>query len=161
MEGWLDRTEASLTLRKHQSAGYLSNHMGRLFANRLAERLQPIGLAVAQFGVLIELWEKDAVTQKQLVERLDVEQATVGNTLNRMERDGLIVRKPHPQDGRSQIICITAKARELEAEATRIARSVNAEALADLTSEERETLLDLMRRAVETQRANRKPPAGK
>lgn len=154
-------TEIPLTLRKQHSAGYLSNHMGRLFAIRLAERLQPIGLAMAQFGVLIELWERDAVTQKQLVERLDVEQATVGNTLNRMERDGLIVRRPHPQDGRSQIICITAKARELEAEATRIARSVNAEALADLTSDEKETLLDLMRRVVATQRANRKPSAEK
>jgi DNA-binding MarR family transcriptional regulator len=145
-----------LALRRRQSAGYLANHMARLFAIQLAKRLQRLGLAPAQFAVLLVLWENDALTQKELVELLDLEQATVVNTLNRMERDGLIVRKRHPRDGRSQIICITPKARGLEAPATRLAIVVNAQALAGLTDAARETLLDLMRRVVEKQRAGRK-----
>lgn len=132
--------------------------MARLFAIELAQRLQPLGLATAQFAVLLELWDSDFATQKELVERLDLEQATVGNTLNRMERDGLILRKPHPQDGRSQIICLTAKARRLEVEATQHARSVNSEALATLTDAEREQLMELMRKVLERQRAGRKKP---
>ena len=135
--------------------------MARLFAIRLAERLGPLGLATAQFAVLMELWENDAPTQKQLVERLDIEQATVGNTLNRMERDGLIVRRPHPQDGRAQVICLTPKARGFEAAATRNAAAVNAEALADLTNDERASLLDLMRRVVARQRGVRKSSPAK
>lgn len=144
-----------MVLRTQESAGYLANHMARLFAIRLAERLQPLGLATAQFAVLLVLWERDAITQKELVGRLDIEQATVGNTLNRMERDGLIRRKPHPQDGRSQVIDMTAKARALEGEATRCAAAINAEALADLSVSEKAALLALMRKVVERQRANR------
>lgn len=150
-----------MVLRRQHSAGFLANHMARLFAIRLGGRLAPLGLATAQFAVLMELWENDAATQKQLVERLDIEQATVGNTLNRMERDGLIVRKPHPQDGRAQVICLTPKARGLETIATRNAAAVNAEALADLSAEERAMLLDLMRRVVERQRAARKSSSAK
>jgi DNA-binding MarR family transcriptional regulator len=130
--------------------------MARLFASSLSQRLRPLGLATAQFAVLMELWENDGLTQKELVERLDIEQATVANTLNRMERDGLIVRKPNPQDGRSQIVCLTSTARGLEADATRHAAAVNTQALADLTGAEQEAFLDLMRKVVERQRADRK-----
>jgi DNA-binding MarR family transcriptional regulator len=129
--------------------------MARLFAVLLAERLRPLGLATAQFAILLELWEHDALTQKELVERLDIEQATVGNTLNRMERDRLIQRKPHPSDGRSQMICLTAKARELEMQATKQAMDVNAVALSSLSPAERKALLDLMRKVVENLRAGR------
>lgn len=146
-----------MALRKADSAGYLANHMARLFAIALSERLQPLGLATAQFAVLLELWDRDAVTQKDLVERLDIEQATVGNTLQRMQRDGLIVRKPHPSDGRSQIVCLTPKARALEKPATRHAMEVNSLALEALTEHERGELLALMRKVVETQRTQRRP----
>ena len=46
-----------------------------------------------QFAVLLELWAGDGLTQKELVERLDVEQATMANTLARMVRDGLVERR--------------------------------------------------------------------
>jgi DNA-binding MarR family transcriptional regulator len=127
--------------------------MARLFANALADKLRPLGLAPAQFPVLLELWQHDALTQKELVERLDLEQATVGNTLNRMERDGLITRRPHPQDGRSQMICLTARARSLETEATRCATAINARALADLGDVDRKSLLELMQRVIDRLRA--------
>ena len=74
---------------KHRSAGYLANHMARVFAHALAERIRPLGLAPGQFMTLIELWREDGLTQRDLVARLDVEQATMANTLKRMERDGI------------------------------------------------------------------------
>jgi len=49
----------------------------------------------------LQLWAEDGLTQRDLVERLDIEQATMGNTLGQMEHDGLIVRTPHPTDGRA------------------------------------------------------------
>ena len=96
---------------KNQSAGYLANHMARLFAQGLQARIKHLGLAPAQFMTLLALWQEDGLTQRQLIERLDVEQATMANTLARMVRDGLIERRPHPEDGRAQVVCLTAKAR--------------------------------------------------
>ena len=89
---------------KSQSPGYLINHVARLFARGLAARIKPLGITIGTFPVLLELWEEDGLTQKQLVERLDIEQATMANTLSRMERDGLIVRKKDEADGRVQRI---------------------------------------------------------
>lgn len=133
-----------MTLDKDRSAGYIVNHMARLFAAALTERIQPLGLTTGQFPILLQLWREEGLTQKQLVERLDLEQATIANTLTRMERDGLILRKPHPEDGRSQCIHLTRKARSLEEPATKAAQAVNEIALKSLRAEERKVFLETM-----------------
>ena len=78
---------------------------------------------------------------RDLIRRLDVEQATMANTLARMERDGLIVRKPHADDRRAQSVWLTNKARALEAPAKTAAASVNDKALATLSQEEKDTFV--------------------
>lgn len=143
------------SLLKENSAGYLANHMARLFAVLLTERLKPLGLAPAPFAILLELWRQDGQSQNELVASGDIAQATVANTLIRMERDGLIKREVHPADARSKCIVLTDKARALEDAATRIAREVNHEALAGLEAGERMQLLVLMRKVIATQRSLR------
>ena len=138
---------------KTRSAGFLANHMARLFAKGLQQTIRPLGLAPAQFMTLLALWEKDGLTQRELVERLDVEQATMANTLTRMERDGLIERRAHPEDGRSQSIHLTQKAVALREPATNAARAVNGVALGDLSEEERLVFLDLTRRVIDALKA--------
>jgi DNA-binding MarR family transcriptional regulator len=141
-----------MTFDKDASAGYLINRLARLFAQALAERIKPLGLSPGQFPILLELWREEGLTQRDLVERLDVEQATIANTLARMERDGLIVRRPHPEDGRAQSIRLTAKARALEGPATAAAAEVNRRSLAGLSKKEREAFLAAMRTIVATVR---------
>lgn len=133
---------------KTRSAGFLANHMARLFAKGLHERIRPLGLAPAQFMTLLELWEADGITQSDLTRRLDVEQATMANTLTRMERDGLIERRSVPEDGRSQTIHLTERAKALREPATSAARQVNDTALSGLDEEERRLFLDLLRRVI-------------
>ena len=144
-----------MAFEKTESAGYLANHLARLFAQGLQKRIKPLGLATAQFMTLLELWNEDGLTQRQLVERLDVEQATMANTLARMERDNLIRRRPHPQDARAQQVWLTPGARSLRGPATAAAALQNQTALAALSEEEREIFLDLMRRVILSMRIER------
>lgn len=137
-----------MTSFKTSSAGYLANHVARLFARELAEAVRPLGLAPAQFMVLLELWCEEGLTQKDLVGRLDVEQATMAATLARMERDGLIERRPDQADARARRIQLTARARALQEPALAAAKSVNARALSGFSDEEREVLLSGLRRIV-------------
>jgi DNA-binding MarR family transcriptional regulator len=137
-----------MTSFKTSSAGYLANHVARLFARELAEAVRPLGLAPAQFMVLLELWREEGLTQKDLVGRLDVEQATMAATLARMERDGLIERRPDQTDARARRIQITARARALQEPALAAAKDVNARALTDFSEAEREVLLSGLRRIV-------------
>ncbi|WP_095589396.1 MarR family winged helix-turn-helix transcriptional regulator [Actibacterium ureilyticum] len=133
-----------MTFDKHRSAGYLINHLARIFARNLSDRIQPLGLSTGTFPAMLALWEQDGRTQKELVALLDIEQATMANTLARMERDKLILRKRDAQDGRVQRIWLTERARALQAPATGAADAVNAAALAGLSASERDTFLALM-----------------
>ena len=109
-----------------------------------------LGLAPGQFKVLLELWREDGLTQRDLVGRLDVEQATLANTLSRMEREGLVRRAPHPGNGRAQIVHLTPRARQLEGPATRAADGVNRRMLADLPPADRGRFVETMRRVIAT-----------
>jgi DNA-binding MarR family transcriptional regulator len=137
-----------MTFKKDSSAGYLANHMARLFAVGLHRRIKPLGLATGQFPALLALWSKEGQTQKELVQALDIEQATLANTLARMERDGLIHRRASEEDGRVQRIFLTDKTKALQTEAVAAARSQNMAALADFTDEEINQFLAFMRRAI-------------
>jgi DNA-binding MarR family transcriptional regulator len=75
------------------------------------------GLSQARYQVLSVLDFEGEQTQRDLALRLGVEQATMANTLTRMTRDGLIARKPHPDDGRAQLVALTQAARDLVAPA--------------------------------------------
>ncbi|WP_421782034.1 MarR family winged helix-turn-helix transcriptional regulator [Kiloniella litopenaei] len=138
-----------MTNWKMKSAGYLTNHMARLFFQGLRDEIAPLGIAPAQFMTLLELWKADDLTQKDLVERLDVEQATMANTITRMERDGLIERRPMPTDKRAKAIVATAKAKAIQKDAMDAAMKVNRSFLEVLSPEEQTQLLDLMRRIIE------------
>lgn len=123
------------------SAGYLVNHLARLFARAIHREIKPLGLSPGTFPVMLELWAEDGLSQRHLVERLNIEQATIANTLVRMERDGLIKRAKDPCDGRAQRIWLTEVGRTLRDPAIRAAQSVNAQALSPLSEEEREIFL--------------------
>ncbi len=139
-----------MAFSKNTSAGYLANHMARLFAAGLQKRLQPLGIAPAQFMVLLELWHEDGLTQRALLGRLDVEQATMANTLARMHRDGLITRAPSQIDKRARVIHLTAKARALQGPAQMAAKAQNAAALSGLSDAERAQLIKLMHQVIAT-----------
>lgn len=72
------------------SLGYQVNHLARMLAQALRERIAPLGVVPGQFAQLLVLHEQDGLTQAQLCERVRIEQPTMANTLARMERDGLI-----------------------------------------------------------------------
>ena len=145
-----------MTFEKLNSAGYLANHMARLFAHGLQERIKPLGLAPAQFMTLLELWTKDGVTQKELVQRLDVEQATMANTITRMQRDGWVERRAHPSDRRAQSIFLTAKARAIKDDAVKAAMQQNELAMSALSGDEQRQFLDFMRRVIAAQQGKRR-----
>ncbi|MGB5831292.1 MAG: MarR family transcriptional regulator [Thiohalocapsa sp.] len=133
---------------KDQSAGYLANHLARLFARHLQGRIKPLGLTTGTFPALLVLWESDGLTQRELTEHLDIEQPTMANTLARMERDGLIVRKKDPADARARRIWLTDKARDLRAPAIAAAVQVNSDALAGLSEADRGQFIALMGRII-------------
>lgn len=139
---------ATPDFERDASPGYLANHMARLFALALDARLQALGLRLGAFPALLLLWERDGLTQRDLVRELDIEQPTMAATLTRMERDGLILRTPDEADGRVQRIRLTARGRAIEMPAKAEAQQVNAIALRGFAAAEKTAFLQAMRRII-------------
>ncbi len=126
----------SAPLSPASSLGYLVNHLARLLAQALRERIEPYGVVPGQFAQLLALYESDGLTQAELCARVQIEQPTMANTLARMERDGLITRTPDPADQRRALVRLTERARRLEPDLVAAARTVNTLATQGLTDDQ-------------------------
>lgn len=130
------------------SLGYQVNHLARLLAASLRERIEPLGVVPGQFAQLLELYEQDGLTQSELCARVHVEQPTMANTLARMQRDGLIDRVPDPDDKRRSLVMLTPRARELRGDLVAAASTVNAIATRGLAAGEAEVLMSAINTAI-------------
>jgi DNA-binding MarR family transcriptional regulator len=133
---------------RSESATWLASQLARGFTRALHARAAKLGFSPGQFPILIELWEEEGLTQRQLLDRVDVEQATIANTLSRMERDGLIERRVHPTDKRAQQIFLTAKARDMREEALAAADEAEQAVFRGFRRFEKELLKEYIRWAI-------------
>ena len=79
--------------------------MGQMFS-----AVQRHDVALAQWAILLFLYADDGQTQRQLSRVVAIEPPTVARTIDRMVRDGLVRREPHPHDGRATRIRLTPRA---------------------------------------------------
>jgi DNA-binding MarR family transcriptional regulator len=114
------------TFRREESPGYMTNLAARSLEQALHRRIAPYGVVPGQFAQLLALYERDGQTQAELCEEVRIEQPTMARTLARMERDGLIERRPDPTDRRRVLIFLTERAWQLRAGLYAAAEEVNA-----------------------------------
>jgi MarR family transcriptional regulator, transcriptional regulator for hemolysin len=128
--------------------GHLINRAARLLVRLGEERFQPLGLATAQLPVLSALKDGVSLTQKELASLAQIEQPTMAQLLNRMERDKLIRRTANSQDKRSSLISLTPKALKKLPLAKKTLLESSQEALRGFTEREIETLSVFLLRIV-------------
>jgi DNA-binding MarR family transcriptional regulator len=87
---------------------------------RVDEVLRPLGLTFARYELLMLLsfTRAGALPMAKAGARLQVHPTSVTNAADRLERAGLVVRRPHPEDGRAVLLEITPAGRKLAAVAT-------------------------------------------
>jgi DNA-binding MarR family transcriptional regulator len=129
--------------------GYLVNRAARLMAQMFSRRLQRHGVALAQWAILLFLYAEDGQTQRELSRVVAIEPPTVARTIDRMVRDGLVRREPHPHDGRATRIRLTPRALALREELAVESIAGNQLAARALSAEELETLKTLLRRVID------------
>lgn len=130
------------------SVGYLTNWAARLLARTMDERLRPLGLASGQLPVFFALAGGDDRTQRDLARLAGIEQPTMAATLARMERDGLVARRPDPRDGRSALIRLTEAATHKVPAVVAAVQAVNGQALAGFSGADADQLRGMLLRLV-------------
>jgi DNA-binding MarR family transcriptional regulator len=129
--------------------GYLVNRAARLMAQMFSRRLQHHGVALAQWAILLFLYANDGQTQRELSRVVAIEPPTIARTIDRMVRDGLVRREPHPHDGRATRIRLTPRAIALREELAAESMAGNQFAARVLSAEELKTFKTLLRRVID------------
>jgi DNA-binding MarR family transcriptional regulator len=82
--------------------------------------LRPHGLTFTRYEalVLLAFSRRGALPLRVIGERLMVHPTSVTNTVDRLERQGLVRRLPNPRDGRGTLAEITPEGREIMARST-------------------------------------------
>ena len=96
------------------TTGYMLAQACKFHRQRAEALLNEIGLHVGQEMLLSGLWEKEGLTQTELADYVMIQPATVTNMLQRLERAGIVERRPDPEDQRISRVYATRKGRGLE-----------------------------------------------
>lgn len=97
---------------------------------RIDESLRDLELTFARYEVLmlLQLSRRGSLPLVKIGSRLQVHPTSVTSAVDRLERQGLVVRTPHPTDRRTKLAEITDDGRERVLEATaRLNRGVFAD----------------------------------
>lgn len=86
----------------------------RLLTQAYHPLLSQQGLTYPQYLVLLVLWEKDAQPVNDIAKRLYLETNTVTPLLQRMEKEGILIRAKGKKDARQMIVSLTRKGKDLQ-----------------------------------------------
>jgi DNA-binding MarR family transcriptional regulator len=94
----------------------------QVFLSRADATLRPLELTFARYEVLMLLsFSKLGHLPLGIIgERLQVNAASVTNAVDRLEAQGLVERRPNPQDGRGTLAALTEPGRRLARRATEL-----------------------------------------
>jgi DNA-binding MarR family transcriptional regulator len=115
----------------------------RLLSQVYHPLLSGYGLTYPQYLVLLVLWEKDAQPVNDIAKRLYLETNTVTPLLQRMEKEGIIVRARGRQDARQTIVSLTRKGKDLQGELSGVPSAAGSAVICD--SVNAQTAPDLFR----------------
>ena len=121
-------------------AAYLALH--RQSDAKFAEH----GVTADQFVLLATLARGDALTQRQLARRMPSDPSTLRAMLVLLEKRGLVLREPHPTDGRARTVVLTSAGRRMFRKVWEAGQSIRDRMVSSLSVRELETLVELLRR---------------
>jgi DNA-binding MarR family transcriptional regulator len=119
----------------------------RLVIARLARRLRRqawAGVSPSQATALSSLARNGPLAVSQLAEREQISKSSATRVVARLVDEGLVRRRPDPDDGRSAVIAITAKGRARLEESDRRADEYLARQLSSLSAGDRRRIRDAL-----------------
>jgi DNA-binding MarR family transcriptional regulator len=82
--------------------------------------LEPMGLTHPQYLVMLALWGHEPLSVKDLSGLIALDPGTLSPLLKRLEAAGLVTRDRDPRDERNLAVALTAKGRDLRAQAEQV-----------------------------------------
>jgi DNA-binding MarR family transcriptional regulator len=127
-----------------RSIGFLIGEVSRLLRIVYDRRVEPLGLTRSQWRLLVHLLRRQGATQSELAQLLEIEKATVGQLIDRLEAKGWVERRADDRDLRTRRVFIAPAVQPLLNDMMALAETVHADALRGLPAGEAERLIDIL-----------------
>ncbi len=124
--------------------GYASSRAAIEMRKVFARHMEPLGLKVPEYCILMLVAHNPDINQKRLGNALDISPPNMAVTLDRMVECGWVERVRGTRDRRAQHIHLTAAGQALAGKAQRITATMEEPALAVLSRAERALLIELL-----------------
>jgi DNA-binding MarR family transcriptional regulator len=131
-------------------AGVVISDVARLLRTAFDRRVRELGITRAQWLVLTRLHRHPGVSQSELADLMEVERASAGRMIDRMEANGWVERRAQNGDRRVKRVYLTAEAELVHRRIWRIAEATVENALSDLSPQESAQLMSLLGRVKKT-----------
>lgn len=115
--------------------------VARMLRTYADQRARQFGISRAQWGVLVRLDRSEGLKQSELAEILDLQPISLTRLLDRLAENGLIERRPDPNDRRANRLYLTPAARPLLEQLVKLGRDLMSHVLAGLDDETNARLL--------------------
>jgi len=102
-----------LSASPNREFGFILSDVARLLRTYADQKAAEFGMTRAQWVVLVRLDRSEGLKQCELADILDVQPITLTRLLDRLADNGLIERRPDPNDRRVKRLFLTAAARPL------------------------------------------------
>ena len=126
--------------------GYNASRVSLAVVTVFLERMARYGLKPVNFSVLSLITHNPGITSRQLCTSLGILPPNLVGMLNALEARALIVRRPHPHDGRAMGLHLTEEGNALMQQAERTASELETDVAARLTAAEARTLIKLLKK---------------
>jgi len=126
--------------------GYNARRAALAVIEVFLERMAVYDLRPVDFSVLSLITHNPGITSRQLCTTLGILPPNLVGMINAFEKRQLVLRKPHPRDGRAMGLHLTAAGRKLMSDAERTATELEAQAASRLTAAESRTLIRLLKK---------------
>ena len=113
---------------------------GRMVRERFDGCLNEHGASLTTWAVLRSAEHEDGLSQRELASRMSIESPTLVRHLDRLEDEGLVVRRRDEQDRRVVRVGLTPAGHRRYAELRKVAANVDAQLRSLLDHDEIETL---------------------
>jgi MarR family transcriptional regulator for hemolysin len=126
--------------------GVVISDVARLLRTAFDRRVRRLGITRDQWLVLTRLHRNPGASQSELADMLEVERASAGRMIDRLEANGWVERRARNGDRRVKRVYLTAEAERVHRRIWRVAETTVDDALAGLSAQERAQMMRLLTR---------------
>ena len=126
--------------------GVVISDVARLLRTAFDRRVRRLGITRAQWLVLTRLHRHPGASQSELADMMEVERASAGRMIDRLEAKGWVERRARRDDRRVKCVYLTPEAERVHRRIWRVAEATVDDALASLSTREGAQLMRLLMR---------------